>query len=185
MFQIKKKFLHFDLYLSHKLQDVFIFSTSLCFILVYLLYIPYICGVFFFFFSQILLCDLCDRGYHTACLRPPLMLIPDGEWFCPPCQHVSSKNDKHFRHLQFLSDDHNQSKDKYTHLRLWMIHRKASSSTVYTCLLVLCGWCLSPAAIGLPPLGVGQSHGNTETERGKQPCIKLYARVPKGNLETN
>ncbi|XP_036005987.1 remodeling and spacing factor 1 isoform X2 [Fundulus heteroclitus] len=35
----------------------------------------------------ILLCDLCDRGYHTACLRPPLMLIPDGEWFCPPCQH--------------------------------------------------------------------------------------------------
>ncbi|XP_043974608.1 remodeling and spacing factor 1 isoform X2 [Gambusia affinis] len=35
----------------------------------------------------ILLCDSCDRGYHTACLRPPLMLIPDGEWFCPPCQH--------------------------------------------------------------------------------------------------
>ncbi|KAL2096481.1 hypothetical protein ACEWY4_008629 [Coilia grayii] len=35
----------------------------------------------------ILLCDLCDNGYHTACLRPPLMIIPDGEWFCPPCQH--------------------------------------------------------------------------------------------------
>ncbi|XP_049599075.1 remodeling and spacing factor 1 isoform X2 [Syngnathus scovelli] len=35
----------------------------------------------------ILLCDWCDSGYHTACLRPPLMLIPDGEWFCPPCQH--------------------------------------------------------------------------------------------------
>ncbi|XP_013871351.1 remodeling and spacing factor 1 [Austrofundulus limnaeus] len=35
----------------------------------------------------ILLCDSCDKGYHTACLRPPLMLIPDGEWFCPPCQH--------------------------------------------------------------------------------------------------
>ncbi|XP_010775587.1 remodeling and spacing factor 1-like [Notothenia coriiceps] len=37
----------------------------------------------------ILLCDSCDSGYHTACLRPPLMLIPDGQWFCPPCQHVS------------------------------------------------------------------------------------------------
>lgn len=37
---------------------------------------------------QILLCDWCDSGYHTACLRPPLMVIPDGEWFCPPCQHV-------------------------------------------------------------------------------------------------
>ncbi|XP_010868195.3 remodeling and spacing factor 1 isoform X2 [Esox lucius] len=35
----------------------------------------------------ILLCDSCDSGYHTACLRPPLMVIPDGEWFCPPCQH--------------------------------------------------------------------------------------------------
>ncbi|XP_062309943.1 remodeling and spacing factor 1 [Osmerus eperlanus] len=35
----------------------------------------------------ILLCDSCDNGYHTACLRPPLMIIPDGEWFCPPCQH--------------------------------------------------------------------------------------------------
>ncbi|XP_061484988.1 remodeling and spacing factor 1 isoform X2 [Rhineura floridana] len=37
--------------------------------------------------SKILLCDSCDSGYHTACLRPPLMIIPDGEWFCPPCQH--------------------------------------------------------------------------------------------------
>ncbi|XP_077197391.1 remodeling and spacing factor 1 isoform X2 [Paroedura picta] len=37
--------------------------------------------------GKILLCDSCDSGYHTACLRPPLMIIPDGEWFCPPCQH--------------------------------------------------------------------------------------------------
>uniref|UniRef100_A0A3Q2CWK5 Remodeling and spacing factor 1b, tandem duplicate 1 n=1 Tax=Cyprinodon variegatus TaxID=28743 RepID=A0A3Q2CWK5_CYPVA len=37
--------------------------------------------------KKILLCDSCDSGYHTACLRPPLMIIPDGEWFCPPCQH--------------------------------------------------------------------------------------------------
>ena len=38
---------------------------------------------------QILLCDECDAGFHTACLRPPLMLIPDGDWFCPNCEHVS------------------------------------------------------------------------------------------------
>ncbi|KAH9512758.1 hypothetical protein Btru_038123, partial [Bulinus truncatus] len=37
--------------------------------------------------EMILLCDKCDAGYHTACLRPPLMLIPDGDWFCPPCEH--------------------------------------------------------------------------------------------------
>lgn len=36
----------------------------------------------------ILLCDKCDSGYHASCLRPTLMLIPEGDWFCPPCQHV-------------------------------------------------------------------------------------------------
>ncbi|XP_014241479.1 remodeling and spacing factor 1 isoform X2 [Cimex lectularius] len=37
----------------------------------------------------ILLCDTCDKGYHASCLRPPLMLIPEGDWFCPPCQHAA------------------------------------------------------------------------------------------------
>ncbi|KAF6213971.1 hypothetical protein GE061_011700 [Apolygus lucorum] len=37
----------------------------------------------------ILLCDTCDKGYHASCLRPPLMLIPEGDWHCPPCQHVA------------------------------------------------------------------------------------------------
>ena len=41
-----------------------------------------------FFYFQLLLCDKCDDGYHTACLRPPLMIVPDGDWFCPPCEHV-------------------------------------------------------------------------------------------------
>lgn len=36
----------------------------------------------------ILLCDKCDSGYHASCLRPTLMLIPEGDWFCPPCQHL-------------------------------------------------------------------------------------------------
>lgn len=35
----------------------------------------------------ILLCDKCDSGYHTACLNPPLMIVPDGNWYCPPCEH--------------------------------------------------------------------------------------------------
>uniref|UniRef100_A0A3Q1FZ73 Remodeling and spacing factor 1-like n=1 Tax=Acanthochromis polyacanthus TaxID=80966 RepID=A0A3Q1FZ73_9TELE len=49
----------------------------------------------------ILLCDSCDSGYHTACLRPPLMLIPDGEWFCPPCQHklLCEKLEEHLQNL--------------------------------------------------------------------------------------
>jgi hypothetical protein len=33
-----------------------------------------------------LICDGCDKGFHTYCLEPPLENIPDGEWFCPACQ---------------------------------------------------------------------------------------------------
>lgn len=36
----------------------------------------------------ILLCDSCDSGWHCSCLRPALLVIPEGDWFCPPCQHV-------------------------------------------------------------------------------------------------
>jgi remodeling and spacing factor 1 len=36
----------------------------------------------------ILLCDKCDVGWHASCLRPPLMVVPEGDWFCPDCQHV-------------------------------------------------------------------------------------------------
>ncbi|CAH1126968.1 unnamed protein product [Ceutorhynchus assimilis] len=36
----------------------------------------------------ILLCDKCDSGWHCSCLRPPLLVIPEGDWFCPPCQHI-------------------------------------------------------------------------------------------------
>lgn len=35
----------------------------------------------------ILLCDVCDDGYHTSCCLPPLMIVPDGDWVCPPCEH--------------------------------------------------------------------------------------------------
>ena len=40
-------------------------------------------------FPQILLCDKCDAAYHTACLRPPLLTVPQGDWFCPFCQQVT------------------------------------------------------------------------------------------------
>lgn len=36
----------------------------------------------------ILLCDKCDCGWHASCLRPALMVIPEGDWFCPDCQHA-------------------------------------------------------------------------------------------------
>ncbi|VEN41718.1 unnamed protein product [Callosobruchus maculatus] len=36
----------------------------------------------------ILLCDKCENGWHCSCLRPPLLSIPEGDWFCPPCEHI-------------------------------------------------------------------------------------------------
>ncbi|VDQ01926.1 unnamed protein product, partial [Trichobilharzia regenti] len=33
----------------------------------------------------LLLCDGCDRGYHTYCFRPQLSNIPSGDWFCYDC----------------------------------------------------------------------------------------------------
>lgn len=35
--------------------------------------------------DRMLLCDGCDRGYHTHCLVPRLDVIPENEWFCYEC----------------------------------------------------------------------------------------------------
>ncbi|GIM01409.1 hypothetical protein Vretimale_6229 [Volvox reticuliferus] len=35
--------------------------------------------------DTILLCDVCDEGYHMACLKPPLKVVPEGDWHCPKC----------------------------------------------------------------------------------------------------
>nr|DAD30305.1 TPA_asm: hypothetical protein HUJ06_009156 [Nelumbo nucifera] len=35
--------------------------------------------------DSVLLCDTCDSEYHTYCLNPPLVRIPEGNWYCPSC----------------------------------------------------------------------------------------------------
>lgn len=35
--------------------------------------------------DSVLLCDTCDAEYHTYCLEPPLVRIPEGNWYCPSC----------------------------------------------------------------------------------------------------
>ncbi|XP_049994816.1 bromodomain adjacent to zinc finger domain protein 1A isoform X3 [Alexandromys fortis] len=36
--------------------------------------------------ENMVLCDGCDRGHHTYCVRPKLKAIPEGDWFCPECR---------------------------------------------------------------------------------------------------
>jgi len=34
---------------------------------------------------KMLLCDICNAGWHMDCLLPPLTAIPHGTWKCPLC----------------------------------------------------------------------------------------------------
>ena len=35
--------------------------------------------------NALLLCDGCDKGYHTYCFKPPITKIPEGDWYCYEC----------------------------------------------------------------------------------------------------
>ena len=51
--------------------------------------------------NQLLLCDGCDRGHHSFCLRPILFRVPSGPWLCPSCscspRHRSISGEKKLR----------------------------------------------------------------------------------------
>lgn len=38
-----------------------------------------------------LLCDMCDQGYHMECHDPPITSKPSGSWACTPCTKLASK----------------------------------------------------------------------------------------------
>ncbi|KAK4485774.1 hypothetical protein RD792_008421 [Penstemon davidsonii] len=40
--------------------------------------------------DNVLLCDKCDSEYHRYCLNPPLLKIPEGNWYCPSCVAAQS-----------------------------------------------------------------------------------------------
>ncbi len=35
--------------------------------------------------GELLCCDVCEKMYHLHCVTPPLLEVPEGEWFCPDC----------------------------------------------------------------------------------------------------
>ncbi|XP_011024874.1 PREDICTED: histone-lysine N-methyltransferase ATXR6-like isoform X2 [Populus euphratica] len=42
--------------------------------------------------GELLLCDNCDKGFHLFCLRPILVAVPKGSWFCPSCSKQKMPN---------------------------------------------------------------------------------------------
>ncbi|KAH8968866.1 hypothetical protein BDL97_02G004000 [Sphagnum fallax] len=35
--------------------------------------------------AHMLVCDRCSRGWHMACMTPPMDVVPVGRWVCPCC----------------------------------------------------------------------------------------------------
>ncbi|CAO3627680.1 unnamed protein product [Cunninghamella blakesleeana] len=42
--------------------------------------------------TTLMICDGCDRGWHTNCCNPPVEEIPEGSWLCPFCAICHSCN---------------------------------------------------------------------------------------------
>jgi len=40
--------------------------------------------------DRMILCDNCDRGFHFYCVRPILVAVPKGSWFCLGCSGESA-----------------------------------------------------------------------------------------------
>ncbi|XP_044739668.1 uncharacterized protein LOC123301018 isoform X4 [Chrysoperla carnea] len=40
--------------------------------------------------DKLLLCDGCDKGYHTYCFKPKMEQIPDGDWYCFECRNKAT-----------------------------------------------------------------------------------------------
>ncbi|XP_034369928.2 bromodomain adjacent to zinc finger domain protein 1A isoform X3 [Arvicanthis niloticus] len=55
--------------------------------------------------ENMVLCDGCDRGHHTYCVRPKLKTVPDGDWFCPECRPKQRSRRLSSRHRPSLESD--------------------------------------------------------------------------------
>jgi hypothetical protein len=44
--------------------------------------------------DEILICTGCEGegSCHLQCLYPPLTSIPDGDWYCPDCEHDAGED---------------------------------------------------------------------------------------------
>ena len=58
--------------------------------------------------SKMLVCDICDKGYHTFCLKPAMTTIPKNGWKCKVCVRIIAKLrniiDENLPHLSGIPD---------------------------------------------------------------------------------
>ena len=80
---------------------------------------------------KMLLCDICNAGWHMDCLLPPLTAIPHGTWKCPLCvlRHLLPQTVTRHLRLPFLVSTLIKIKKQYNSLS----QNRASglSTTIY------------------------------------------------------
>ena len=61
----------------------------------------------------LLLCDGCDKGFHTYCMNLPA--IPVGAWYCPGCRRKSASASASAELMPGLGDDFQQTPKGQVH----------------------------------------------------------------------
>ena len=72
--------------------------------------------------SQLLLCDGCDRGFHTFCIG--LIGIPHGDWFCARCVNQGV-------HLRPRQDQLEEPEPEYKHVAYLRVSTKGQDNAEY------------------------------------------------------
>ncbi|XP_061676310.1 bromodomain adjacent to zinc finger domain protein 1A isoform X2 [Syngnathoides biaculeatus] len=62
--------------------------------------------------DNMLLCDGCDRGHHTRCLRPRLKSVPEGDWFCPDCRPKKRSGRLPSRQHSSMDEEEDEDEDE-------------------------------------------------------------------------
>lgn len=77
----------------------------------------------------LILCDGCDGAYHIACLKPPLLEIPDGDWYCEICTHEQLINylkqkmkliENHYQEVEASKKAKQNQKRTYTDISAYL-----------------------------------------------------------------
>ncbi|GAB0088714.1 Bromodomain adjacent to zinc finger domain protein 1A, bromodomain [Sergentomyia squamirostris] len=60
--------------------------------------------------EEMLLCDECNSGCHMFCLKPPLTVVPKGDWYCVKCKKPEAPPSARKRKI-FKEDESSEEED--------------------------------------------------------------------------